>query len=350
MKPGNRLSLIRPFALLLLGSALMLQSASAEEARAERGRGNLWSRDNLLAWCVVPFDAKKRSPEERAQMLERLGFNHFAYDWRDSDIPTFDAEIEALQRHGIEITAWWFPLTADDPLAKSTLETFRRHGVQPQLWVISTRKAPEVAGMPQTEEEYNELTPEQLKALALKEWQADNPKSREEQQARVNEEADRIAALDRLASPYGVKVELYNHNGWFGMEENQLAIIGRLKQLGVSDVGMVYNFSHARDEVHDDTKHFRSLWERMKSHVVVVNVTGTNMDGHLIYPSQGDRELEMMRTIQQSGWSGRVGVIAEKGGDAEVTLKSYLIGLDWLAAELREPGSGGAKPSFPPSE
>jgi len=33
----------------------------------------------------------------------------------------------------------------------------------------------------------------------------------------------------------------------------QVAIIERLKTLGVTDVGIVYNFSHARDELHDDT-------------------------------------------------------------------------------------------------
>src|SRR5262249_40928452 len=42
----------------------------------------LFRQDNLVAWCIVPFDAKKRGPEDRAAMLERLGFKHFAYDWR----------------------------------------------------------------------------------------------------------------------------------------------------------------------------------------------------------------------------------------------------------------------------
>src|SRR5437764_1403387 len=34
----------------------------------------LFARTNLVAWCIVPFDAKKRGPEERAAMLERLRF------------------------------------------------------------------------------------------------------------------------------------------------------------------------------------------------------------------------------------------------------------------------------------
>jgi hypothetical protein len=60
----------------------------------------------------------------------------------------------------------------------------------------------------------------------------------------------------------------------------------------------------------------------MRTHVVAVNITGMRVDGQLIYPSQGDSELDMMRTIERSGWHGTVGLIAEKGGDAEITLKN----------------------------
>jgi hypothetical protein len=34
---------------------------------------SLFRADNLVAWCIVPFDAKKRGPEERAAMMEKLG-------------------------------------------------------------------------------------------------------------------------------------------------------------------------------------------------------------------------------------------------------------------------------------
>src|SRR4029079_7277044 len=91
----------------------------------------LFSRDNLVAWCIVPFDAKKRGPEERAEMLARLGITKFAYDWRDEHIPTFDKEIDELQKRKIELYAWWFPGTLDDK-AKKMLETFKRHDVHPQ--------------------------------------------------------------------------------------------------------------------------------------------------------------------------------------------------------------------------
>jgi hypothetical protein len=309
--------------------------------KGSQGR-SLWTHDNLIAWCVVPFDAKQRGPEERAQMLQKLGFKKFAYDWRPVNIPTFDAEIEAVKRHGIDLFAWWWPLDADDPEAKPTLEVFKRHNIHPQLWVVLFRK-----GSAALNSANNNMSQEERRQAFLRGIREDLATTPQEQGARVKREADRINALVKLAAPYGIKVELYNHNGWFGMMDNQIAIIERLKQLGVTDVGIVYNFSHARDQFHDDTANFPPLWKKIKPYVVAVNITGTCMDGTSIYLSQGDRELEMMRTIQDSGWGGPIGLLAEKGGDAQVTLANHLKGLDWLAAELKQAGSGGPRPFQP---
>ena len=300
----------------------------------------LWARDNLVAWCAVPFDSRARAPEERALMLERLGFRSFAYDWREKDVPTFDREIEALRRHGVNLLAWWFPFDAGDPGARNTLELFRRHNAHPQLWVALPGK--EVA-MPSNAEG---MSPDERHQLSIRLMRQSLPGNPQEQDLRVRRDGERISALVKLAAPYGCRVELYNHNGWFGMMDNEVAIIEYLKGTGVTGVGIVYNFSHARDELQDDTADFPAVWEKIRRHVVAVNITGTAMDGNLIYPSQGDRELQMMRTIQASGWKGPIGLIAEKGGDAEVTLRNYQVGLGWLAAELRQPGSGGARP-FP---
>src|SRR5262245_8435905 len=80
---------------------------SGETASRSSGPDRILARDNLIAWCIVPFDSKKRGPEDRAAMLEKLGFRHFAYDWRAEDVPTFDAEIDALKRHGVSLDAFW---------------------------------------------------------------------------------------------------------------------------------------------------------------------------------------------------------------------------------------------------
>jgi sugar phosphate isomerase/epimerase len=343
---------------------------------------NLWEHSNLFAWIVLHTDTRERGPEERAQMLKDLGFTKFAYNWRESDVPDFDREIEALQKHGIEITAWAL-YGSEHPHTQLILDTFKRHGIHPQFWLSEA-----LPGVPQSTEEWAKVLPagvtlpktsEDEARLSEKDKEAiekalvqllanDIQTTPQQQLQRVNEEADRVAALARRAAPYGVKIELYNHNGWLGMEENQLAVIARLQQLGVTDVGMVYNFNHARDEVHDDSTAFPALWRKMQAHAVAVNISGMHWEGKhvfplldavhhfvdervprefILFPSQGDSELDMMRVIQKSGWRGPIGLIAEKGGDAEVTLKNYLVGLDWLAAELKQPGSAGPRP-FPP--
>jgi hypothetical protein len=295
-------SLIATLAELLLICGLFAPGAT----QAEQG---LFDRENLTAWCVVPFDAKKRGPEERAEMLQRLGFKNFAYDWRAKDIPTFDAEVEAMKRHRLNIVAWWFPTDAADPAAKTILEVIRRHDIHPQLWVMGS-------GSP--------------------------TKTPAEQERRITEEAERILKIVQLAAPFVCQVELYNHDGWFGQPENEVAVIERLRQKGINGTGMVYNFSHG----HADVANFLAVWKRISPYVVAVNVPGMVMSGRLIAPSQGDKELEMMQIIQSSGWRGPVGVIAEQGGDAEATLENDLRGLEWLKKELAKPGSGGPRPRF----
>lgn len=171
---------------------------------------------------------------------------------------------------------------------------------------------------------------------------------REECAARVRQEAARIQALAELAAPYGVKVGLYKHGGWIGVTDNQIAIIECLKLSGVRNVGIIYQFIHAHDEV-EETTDFPAVWKKLKPYVLAVNVTGLHAGRTtiypILYPSQGDMELGMMRSIQESGWHGPIGLSAEKGGDAGVNLRNNLIGIEWLAAELTKPGSGSPRPS-----
>ena len=53
------------------------------------------SPEKLAAWCIVPFDAKKRTPTQRAEMLKRLGIKRCAYDWRGEHVMEFEEEITA---------------------------------------------------------------------------------------------------------------------------------------------------------------------------------------------------------------------------------------------------------------
>ncbi len=270
----------------------------------------LFEESNLVAWCIVPFDAKKRGPEDRAAMLEKLGVKKFAYDYRAEHVPTWDAELDALKRHGIELTAWWFPGSLNDE-AKRTLELFQRHGVHPQLWVTG-------GGAP--------------------------AKDAAEQQARVDTEAARIRTIAEAAAPLGIKVALYNHGGWFGEPENQLAIIARLERDGIMNVGLVYNLHHG----HEHLDRLPQLLEKMKPHLLAWNLNGMSRGGEAqgekILPlGQGELDLPLLKMIRDSGWRGPVGILNHTGEDAEARLLDNLDGLHWLTAQL-DGKSAGEKP------
>src|SRR3954453_18956629 len=147
--PGRLL----PAILIWLGTfSQCLKAESLEQANSlstpadPRSVQQLYGRDNLIAWCIVPFDAKKRGPEERAAMLQRLGFKHFAYDWRTEHIPTFDAEIDALQRHGVSLDAFWVAPGELNHESRLILDVLKRHKIKARLWVILDLGADHASG------------------------------------------------------------------------------------------------------------------------------------------------------------------------------------------------------------
>jgi hypothetical protein len=245
----------------------------------------LFAQENLVAWCIVPFDGKKRGSEERAQMLDRLGIRRLAYDYRDEHIPTFDEEIETMKRHGIEMLAWW-------GAGKESLAAFEKHGIHPQIWYMG----------------------------------GNGP---------VDAEVDALRPLVEDATRLGCPVALYNHGGWFGEPENQIAIIEELKKEGINNVGIVYNLHHG----HEHLTRFAALFEKMKPYLMAFNLNGMVMDGDttgkkILPMGQGDLDLELLRIVQNSGWEGPVGIINHTQEDAEVRLLENLNGLKSLRAQL----------------
>ena len=49
-----------------------------------------------------------------------------------------------------------------------------------------------------------------------------------ERRERIEAEANRIRPIAEAAAKIGCQVGLYNHGGWFGEPENQLAVLDRL--------------------------------------------------------------------------------------------------------------------------
>ena len=244
-------------------------------------------------------------------MLERLGFTLFAYDYRAEHLPSFDAEMEALKRHHVELLAWWFPATLNHE-ARLILDVLKRHGRRPQLWITGG----------------GELVRDPA-----------------EQQARIEAEAQRIRPIAEEAAKIGCTVALYNHGGWFGEPENQVAIIQHLTAAGVTNAGIVYNLHHG----HGHLDRFGELLATMKPHLVALNLNGMvrrgDQLGKQILPlGQGDLDLHLLRVIRDSGWRGPVGILNHTDEDAEGRLRDNLDGLNWLVARL-DGRPAGPKPT-----
>ena len=77
-------------------------------------------------------------------MLRKLGITKLAYDWREKDIPAFDAEVDALKRNGIELSAFWATVSFDEASNKHLpviLDLFHRRRIHPELWTLLTPPA-----------------------------------------------------------------------------------------------------------------------------------------------------------------------------------------------------------------
>jgi len=276
--------------------------APSSAAKPSAGAG-LFDRDNLVAWCVVPFDSKKRGPEERAEMLRKLGFKHLAYDWRAEHVPTFDAELDALKKNGVELDAFWVAPGELNNQSRLILDVLKRHGVKTQLWALL------------------DLGPDKATG--------------EEQARRVNEAAAKIKPLADEAAKIGCSVALYNHGGWFGEPENQIAIVERLKEEGAANVGVVYNLHHG----HEHLDRFKPLLEKMLPHLMALNLNGMDPgsdpgDRKILPLGQGELDLELLKIIRDSGYRGRIGILGHTMDDVEERLRDNLDGLDWLVPQL----------------
>lgn len=289
---------ILSFGSIVILCGVLLTSAHARTAPASQpAEGyDLYARSNLVAWCIVPFDAKQRSPEQRAAMLKQIGIKRLAYDWREQHLPTFDREIAALKKHGVELTAVWFPGTLNGD-AKLILAALEKHKLTPQLWVS--------AGANDVEAGANAIRP-------------------------IAAEAARI----------GCTVGLYNHGGWFGEPENQLAV---LEKLAMPNVGIVYNLHHG----HNDLDRFEQILSRMKPHLLCLNLNGMTAGGDkagkkILPIGEGELDRKLMKTIRDSGYRGLIGILNHTDEDAEGRLLDNIEGLEWLIPQL-----DGAAPASP---
>ena len=273
-------------------TGLSLVGRAAEPVDVAAKAKELFRRDNLVAWCIVPFDAKKRGPEERAAMLEKLGFKHFAYDWRGEHVPTFEQEWDALVKHGVALDGFWVL----PPGFPGTVEPMTKRGFKPSFWLP--------VGAP------NEL----------------------DQDAKVKHAAAGLRPHAEAAAKLGCSVAIYNHGGWGGEPENMAAVC---EAVNLPNVGIVYNQHHG----HDHLPRFKEALAKMLPHLKFLNLNGMTAEGDkkgkkIMVLGQGDLDVELARTICESGYAGPIGILNHTDHDAEARLLDNLEGLDWIVGEL----------------
>jgi sugar phosphate isomerase/epimerase len=287
-------TLIALFFLLALG----IQGCKSGKQKTSNSR--LFAKDNLVAWCVVPFDSAERTPEERASMLSELGFKQFAYDWRLKHLPTFPEEIKSLKAHGINLTSVWLWIDTDstaifDATTEQLFDMIKQNNVKTEFWLGFSNK------------HFEGLSDEE----------------------KLDKAVASITYIQNRAKEIGCTISLYNHGDWFGEPENQVRII---EKMGAKDIGIVYNFHHAHLQINE----YPNLLTKMLPYLKTVNINGMKAEGpKILTVGEGDKESEMLTTLKDSGFNGTIGILCHiETEDAKVVLQRNLEGLKGVLKEM----------------
>ncbi len=286
-------------ALIFIGTESYGIAQESQSGNKPAFDARVFDDSNLVAWCIVPFDSEKRTPAQRADMLDELGIRKFAYDYRAEHIATFEEEIQTLAQHGIELTAWWFPSVLNEE-ARGILDLLKKHDTHPQLWVTGG---------------------------------GDPAMSSEQEAVFVDSEVLRLREIADAAHKVGCRVALYNHGGWFGEPKNLVRLVRAIDR---PNVGVVYNLHHA----HDQLEQLEANLKLLNPYLLAINLNGMQTDGErlgqkILTIGAGDRDREVLRIIGQSGFKGPIGILNHTDLDARQRLSDNLTGLRALVLELK---------------
>ena len=261
---------------------LVLCLALAFSSLLGKERGN-FNREKLVPWCIVPFDASKRNPEERAKMLVQLGLKRSAYDWRAQHVPEFEEEILQYKKHGIEFFAFWGG-------HEKAFELFQKHKIRPQIW----------------------------KTLR-------SPKS-DTRKEKIRSAKEAMIPLAKRTDEIGCKLGLYNHGGWGGEPENLVSVCKALRADGHDHVGIVYNWHHGHDRINEWKKDLDLMLPFL--HCLNLNGMNTGAKPKILALGKGEHEERMLNILIESGYEGPIGILDHQNHlDAEESLRANLAGL-----------------------
>ena len=256
---------------------------------------------NAYPWCIVAYDSPERSPEERIALIKELGFDKYAYDWRDRHIPDTKNELELAVANDIEVIAVWLWLNAKrdslhvlSPPNEELLKIVADIGLKTTFWVSMSGNF------------FKDLDVEESLDYAVQ----------------------MIDTIQQRVGDFGCKVALYNHSGWFSDPYNEIAIVDALPE---ADLKLVYNFHHGRD--HMDS--FEELADDIIPHLIAVNLNGMQEGGQKIMPiGAGDREKEMIDILKIKGFNGPWGIMGHvEDVDVRTILEENIAGLEKIQNE-----------------
>ena len=254
--------------------------------------------DNTYPWCIVAYDALERSPAERIQMIKELGFEKYAYDWRDRHLDDTYTELTLARDNNIQIVSVWLWLNAErdslNQLSDSNEEIFQiieKLNLKTTFWLSFNGNY--FQGLNQDES--------------------------------LERAIDYVRFIAKKANQLGCQVALYNHSGWFGNPYNQLEVLMALPEYNLS---LVYNFHHG----HQSIDEFQEMAKVIHPYLSAVNLNGMKKDGKKILTiGKGDHEAQMIHTLIKYGFDGPWGIMGHvEKADAKNILEENLKGLEFL--------------------
>jgi hypothetical protein len=286
--------------IFILFTVILLLLVSCRQNQKTPETHPLFSMDNLVAWCIIPYDNQNRTPQERAEMLNEFGFTKMAYDWRSEHLPQLPEEIQTLREHNIELSSvWlWIDQRASDgflPEHEFIFETLVNEEVSTRIWI----------GMHTNF--YEDLSDDD----------------------KVQHVAEMVQRIHERAQASGSSVSLYTHQGWLGIPENQVRVI---EATGIEEIGIVFNFHHG----HAQIDRFDEALNIMMPWLETVNLNGMEKEGaHILDIGKGDYEKAMIEALIASGYSGNIGIIGHTyDEDVHEVLERNLEGLWEVLGEI----------------
>ena len=282
---------MKNYIIIFLGAAIMITSCK------EKNNKKIIGMENIYAWCIVPFDSLERSPEERINMLKKLGIKKYAYDWRKEHLSDMAEELRLAKKNDIDVIAVWMNIDNN--------------------W-------DSINGLSNSNEKvFNIINEVDYKGQIWLGFNANFFENLSDSEA-VKKGTEMIAFLSKKANALNCKIALYNHGDWFGEPKNQIKMIENLPN---EDLGIVYNFHHA----HKQIEAFPENVALMMPYLWNVNLNGLRKEGPKILTiGQGDYEKEMIDLLLKKGYKGDFGILGHvKDADVEIILKANLKGLKY---------------------